>query len=205
MQTSLALVGGSLAPRCHRFPIVFPQWVFRVDRATHDTQESAVLTAVAAVVARKQKKAAGLLHVVQPICDLTDEACDSWTIEDDVGKAEGRSIREKNPALLLDRLLATEWTGLDGNIRLHRFLYNVAIAKHKMQIVDWWLTKYLPLTEATAEKIMKRVVDYNRIHVLKLLEQKGLLTPTLENRIVKCRQAEVAYWLYEREFRFRLQ
>lgn len=89
----------------------------------------------------------------------------------------------------------------------------MAFEKGKMQIVDWWLTKYLPLNQDTANSIMIRAVGSNRIHVLELLKQKRLLPTPLKKRavgqvitmgwfIMECYDAEIDYWLDDQGYPF---
>lgn len=64
---------------------------------------------------------------------------------------------------LLDQLLTLEWTGLSEIFRMDRFLHNMNQAGlgNEMLVVDWWLTKYLPIIRATARTIMPQAVFWN--------------------------------------------
>lgn len=69
----------------------------------------------------------------------------------------------------------------------------------KTDILDWWLTKYLPPIEDNQREITDRAIKYGRLKPLRWLEQKRVLSIP-KGRRVHCNDAEITYWLHELGF-----
>lgn len=151
----------------------------------------------AAVVCRSRSR---LEQQTGLISSFLDCVCDHWTLESVLSDAAAE-LNEPSPVRLLDRLLAHEWSQLSTEFRTNRFLHNVKRAgqQNKMRILDWWLTKYLPVNEATAKSIMQCAIDWDRVRVLVRLEQERRL-PDPKGVVLECRYADTTYWLHERGY-----
>lgn len=168
-----------------------------------ETQEDSLdfpLLKAATVVCRSHSKLIGLPHVTRSISEFADPICDYWSLESVTDKSAG-VLEEASAVRLLDRLLEYGWSGLTLELRLRRLCYGMDKESNegRMGIVDWWLTKYLPINEATAKDIMKCAGYWNRISVLNRLERKSVL-PDPTRFVVKCRHADTAYWLRKRGY-----
>lgn len=153
----------------------------------------------ASLVCRARLEAAALSHVTRSISAFADPLESVWTLES-LSHEGPKKFCEQSCVRLLDRLLAQESAGFSEFYRLKRYDHavNLAATDSNWLVLDWWLTKYLPLTEQNVSRIMVIAAKNKRIHVLEWLEQEGVL-PTTNNRM-ECGQPESAYWLLERGF-----
>lgn len=148
------------------------------------------------VVCRTYHEITDLLHVAQSMSDFLDTSSDHWTFE----QVSDCELADQSAVGLLGRLLMQEWSGLSENFRVARCRHNVQQLRERPLLADWWLTKYLPLTETSLKLIVKYAIRHNRINVLKWLEKEGAL-PRPEDGLVKCERAEAAYWLDKRGYK----
>lgn len=98
----------------------------------------------------------------------------------------------------MNRLLALESGGLDDQLRRQRVRNAARLAcKSNTTTLDWWMTKYLSLTEANVKQIVEVSIDNERIPVLNWLERRGVLPRDL---VQICSHAASAYWLHSRGY-----
>lgn len=90
-------------------------------------------------------------------------------------------------------------TGLSETFRIARCRYTVTRITSRPLLQDWWLTKYVSLTDASVEPILKYAIEYSRINVLEWLADKRVL-PSPWPETLECDKADGVYWLDKRGY-----
>lgn len=95
-----------------------------------------------------------------------------WTLE---------TASAANAAVLLDRIAAREWPGVNHALRRMRFLFNIEVAAKKgyVDVLHWWRTRYLANDKPSVTKEIFRIAAYEgHLHVIEwLCETDGPLDP----------------------------
>lgn len=104
---------------------------------------------------------ASLPHVAQTVSAFVDYS-HQWTLE---------KATKAGHLLLLDRLAAKQWSGVDYDIREARFLYNVraAVRRGIPSVLHWWRTKYLPDGPNVAADILRLAACKGHMNVIQWL------------------------------------
>lgn len=108
----------------------------------------------------------------------------------------------KGSLRLLEYLSTLEWPGLPHSFRQQRLDHalNNATFAGRVDVLNWWMTKYLPAkADAASSRIFKLACKYQRLNVLKWLDQAGRI-PVNQSQFsseVRCDSMELAIWLYE--------
>lgn len=160
--------------------------------------ERSVELVAAALVCRTCPETAELSHVTQSISAFADPFESIWTLES-LSHDGPKKSSEEDCVRRLDRLLIQEASGFGSLYRLKRFDHAVeqAAVDGHLLVLDWWLTKYLPLTEENVLSIVMVAAKNKRIHVLDWLEHQGRLP--VDNFFI-CSQPESVLWLVERGY-----
>lgn len=147
-----------------------------------------VLTSVL-VVCKGNAFAAALSDVVSIIDEFAANVSSQWNFE---------SASAHGHVRLLNHL--QEWNGVSPELREARFEYAIKCAIHSenLDVLDWWMTKYLP---GNNDLVVKTVLaaDAKRAKVLQWLFEQGKLPLDHPNWRVKeiYYIPDVAYWISE--------
>lgn len=146
------------------------------------------LTAVALAVATCQRLAA-LRHATDVI-DFFLLPSRAWALE---------TASERGFVRLLDRLLPLEWTGVSDHFRWLRFTHaidNLTRWNHSVDVIGWWVTRYLPGHEC--EAVESAVLNGN-VGLLEWLTDKGVCPLQNMRRDFRlyASESDFAYWLHE--------
>lgn len=176
-----------------------PPQATQLDDLAHKIQATSLLYAVQAIY-RVRPELSGLAHVARLISDFADSGCDYWTLESVLAGADS-GLSEAGAVRVLDCLRPHEGSNVVDNFLYERYRFNLQQASktNKLQIVDWWLTKYLPRTDRSIDTTRQNAIDLNRIPVLGWMEQERLLPKP--GYFMHCKHADTAFWLHARGYK----
>lgn len=99
----------------------------------------------------------------------------------------------------LDYLKPLEWFGLDQSFRERRFdsAVDLATRKGQIQVLDWWLTNYMPGRAKNAiPRMLQQACTYNRLDVLQWMQSQGHYELLGRPVKVQCHTPEIADWIF---------
>lgn len=149
-----------------------------------------------------------LLLVVQRLRDASPSVYmlqHVWTRMDEFLFADGRhwtleTASAAESVCLLDLLKRLEWSDLNGSFRAKRFdaAIETAVQTGPIQVLEWWLTRYMPERARTAiPRMLQFACKWHRVDVLQWMHQQGRFD-MLDGRVdVVCASREIADWVFE--------
>lgn len=161
-------------------------------RSAFPQQHTALSLTAVALVCKGNAAATALPHVASLIDAFAGIISPKWTLE---------TASDRGLLRLLDRLLAQEWAGVSKFFRDNRFKHAVerAASSASLDVLNWWMTKYLPDHEDDWVVDAALRPDAMRAEVLQWLFEQGKLPKRHREWRVKriCYLPEVVYWISE--------